>query len=122
MKIDKSKQQKDLESFFMAPNYTPVLGVTVKPDTDIEDETEVTDEMSKKTVKQKIKGLLLIIEEDMETVLQTGERIKSYAKREIELKESTRLIWLEGKGYVLPNEKFQTIEEIREDIDCLKDL
>lgn len=122
MKIDKSKQQKDLERFFMAPNYTPVLGVTVKPDTDIEDETEVTDEMSKKTVKQKIKGLLLIIEEDMETVLQTGERIKSYAKREIELKESTRLIWLEGKGYVLPNEKFQTIEEIREDIDCLKDL
>lgn len=122
MKIDKSKQQKDLERFFMAPNYTPVLGVTVKPDTDIEDETEVIDEMSKKMVKQKIKGLLLIIEEDMETVLQTGERIKSYARREIELKEGTRLIWLEGKGYVLPNEKFQTIEEIREDIDCLKDL
>ena len=122
METDKTKQQKDLERFFIAPNYTAVLGLTVTKETDIEDETEVKDEISSKVVKQTIKGLIFTIEEEMETVLQAGEKMKSYAKREIKLNEGTRLIWLEGKGYILPSEKFQTMAEIRADVECLKDL
>lgn len=121
MEIDKTKQQKKLERFFMAPNYTPVLGLTVTPDTDIEDEEVKTDDNGKIVIKQKIKGLNFIIEEEMNTVLQSGEIIKSFTKREIELKEGTRLIWIEGKGYILPSEQFATIEEITENYNYLKE-
>ena len=41
---------------------------------------------------------------------------------ELELQEGTRLIWLDGKGYILPGENFKTLAEIREDLEYLKDL
>ena len=122
MEIDKNKQQKKLERFFMAPNYTPVLGLTVTKETDIEDMAEKQDEKSKLVVKQKIKGLNFITETILETVLQNGEKMKEHSTVELELIEGTRLIWLEGKGYILPNEKFQTMGEIRKDIEYLKDI
>ena len=122
MEIDKNKQQKKLERFFMAPNYTPVLGLTVSKETDVEDMTEKQDEKSKLVVKQKIKGLNFITETILETVLQNGEKMKEHSTVELELIEGTRLIWLEGKGYIRPNEKFQTMGEIRKDIEYLKDI
>ena len=109
MEIDKTKQQKKLERFFMAPNYTPVLGVTVKKDTDIEDEEIKEDENSKLTVKQKIKGLKFMTETTLETTLKNGEKMKEHST-------------VEGRGYILPEESFQTIKEIRKDLDYLKDL
>ena len=122
MEIDKTKQQKKLERFFMAPNYTPVLGVTVKKDTDIEDEEIKEDENSKLTVKQKIKGLKFMTETTLETTLKNGEKMKEHSTVELELNEGTRLVWFEGRGYILPEESFQTIKEIRKDLDYLKDL
>ena len=122
MKINKEKQQKKLERFFMAPNYTPVLGLTVTKDTDVEDEDYKEDDVSKMTVKQKIKGLKFKTETILETTLKNGEKMKEKSCVELELKEGTRLIWLDGKGYILPGEKFQTLKEIREDIEYLKDL
>ena len=122
MKINKEKQQKELERFFIAPNYTPVLGLTVTKDTDIEDEDYKEDEMSKMTVKQKIKGLKFKTETTLETTLKNGEKMKEKSCVELELKEGTRLVWLDGKGYILPGEKFQTLKEIREDLEYLKDL
>lgn len=122
MEINKNKQQKKLERFFIAPNYTPVLGLTVNKDTDIEDEEVKEDEISKLTIQQKIKGLKFITETTLETTLKNGEKMKETSKVELELNEGTRLVWLEGKGYILPGEKFQTIAEIREDLEGLKDL
>ena len=122
MQINKEKQQKELERFFMAPNYTPVLGLTVTKKTDIEDEEVKEDEVSKMVVKQKIKGLKFKTETTLETTLKNGEKMKEKSCVELELKEGTRLIWLEGKGYILPGEKFQTLKEIQEDIEYLKDL
>lgn len=122
MKINKEKQQKKLERFFMAPNYTPVLGLTVTKETDVEDEDYKEDDVSKMTVKQKIKGLKFKTETILETTLKNGEKMKEKSCVELELKEGTRLIWLDGKGYILPGEKFQTLKEIREDIEYLKDL
>lgn len=122
MEIKKDKKQKELERLFIAPNYTAVLGLTVKKDTDVEDEFEKEDEVSKITVKQTIHGTTFKTEKTLETTLKDGEKMKEVSNIEIELKEGTRLIWLDGKGYILPGEKFQTMQEIREDIDCLKDL
>lgn len=122
MKIDKSKKQKELERFFVAPNYTCVLGVIVKADTDIEDEEVKEDEVSKLTVKQKIKGLKFTTETILETTLKNGEKMKEHSTVELELKAGARLVWLEGKGYILPNEKFQTMSEIRQDLEYLKDI
>ena len=122
MIIDKTKQQKKLERFFMTPNYTPVLGLTVTKNTDVEDEETKEDENSKLIVQQKIKGLKFLTVTTLETKLKNGEKMKECSTLEIELKEGTRLIWLEGKGYILPEQSFQTIKEIREDLEYLKDL
>lgn len=122
MKINKEKQQKKLERFFMAPNFTPVLGLTVTKDTDVEDEEVKQDEVSTMTVKQKIKGLKFKTETTLTTTLKNGEKMKEKSCVELELNEGTRLIWLEGKGYILPGENFQTLKEIKEDIEYLKDL
>jgi hypothetical protein len=122
MKINKEKQQKNLERFFMAPNFTPVLGLTVRKDTDVEDEEVKQDEVSTMTIKQKIKGLKFKTETTLTTTLKNGEKMKEKSCVELELNEGTRLIWLEGKGYILPGENFQTLKEIKEDIEYLKDL
>lgn len=122
MKVDKNKQQKELERFFIAPNYTPVLGLTVTPQTDVEDEEIKEDETTKIVVKQKIKGLIFKTEKTMTTTLRNGEKMKEKSIVELELKEGTRLIWLEGKGYIFPSDKFQTIKEIKEDVEQLLDL
>ena len=122
MKINKEKQQKELIRYFMAPNYTPVLGLTVTPETDIEDEEIKEDETTKIVVKQHIKGLIFKTETTMTTTLKNGEKMKEKSHVELELKEGTRLVWLEGKGYILPGENFQTLKEIKEDIESLQDL
>lgn len=122
MKINKEKQQKELERFFMAPNYTPVLGLTVTKDTDVEDEEIKQDEVSKMIIKQKIKGLKFKTETTLTTTLKNGEKMKEKSCVELDLNEGTRLIWLDGKGYILPGEHFQTLSEIKQDIEYLKDL
>ena len=58
----------------------------------------------------------------LETTLKNGEKMKEKSCVELELKEGTRLVWLEGKGYILPGENFKTLAEIREDLEYLKDL
>lgn len=122
MKINKNKQQKKLERFFITPNYTPVLGLTVTKETDIEDEEHKKDKVSEAIIKQKIKGTKFITEKTLNTTLGNGTKMKEISRLELDLLEGTRLIWLEGKGYILPGESFQTLNEIREDIECLKDL
>ena len=85
-------------------------------------EEETHDEITQIVVRQKIKGTLFMTEKTMTTTLQNGEKMKEVSNVEVELKEGTRLIWLEGKGYVFPNENFKTMHEIAEDIENLKSL
>ncbi len=121
MEVNKNKKQKKLERMFMCPNYTPVLALTVTKNTDVEDEEIIDDERGKKTVKQKIKGLKFITEKEMETVINNGIKMKEKTLLELDLTEGTRLIWFEGKGYILPSEQFGTIEEIEENYNYLKE-
>lgn len=122
MEIDKTKQQKKLERYFMQPNWTPVLGLTVTSETDVEDEEHKEDETTVIDVKQKIKGTKFITEKTMTTTLESGVKMKEISSVELDLNEGTRLVWLEGKGYILTNEPFKTMQEISEDIENLKDL
>lgn len=98
------------------------FGLTVTKETDVEDEEHKEDEVTKITIQQKIKGLNFKTEKTMETTLENGVKMKEKSSVELELNEGTRLIWLEGKGYILTNEPFKTMKEIGEDVEHLKNL
>ena len=121
MEIDKTKQQKKLERFFMKPNYTPILGLTVTKETDVEDEEIKEDENSKAVIKQTIHGTVFTTEKTFETTLEDGTKMKEESRLELDVPEGTRLVWFEGKGYILPGENFQTIEEIEKDLNYMKE-
>ena len=42
--------------------------------------------------------------------------------RNIEVPEGTRLIWIDGQGYILPDFEVKTTKEIIEDMDCIKEF
>lgn len=121
MKIDESKKQKKLERVFMRPNYTALLGLTVTKDTDVEDEERREDETTKEIIQQTIHGTKFITEKQLEKLFPDGTKMKEDSRLELDLPEGTRLVWFEGKGYVLPGETFQTLEEIEKDISYLKE-
>ena len=58
----------------------------------------------------------------MTTTLANGEKMVENSSVELDLNEGTRLIWIEGKGYILTSEAFKTLAEIQEDINNLKPL
>lgn len=122
MEIDKTKKQKKLERYFIRPIWEPVLGLTITKDTDVEDEEVKENETTKILVQQKIKGTKFITEKTMTTTLNNDVPMTETSRVELDLPEGTRLVWLEGKGYILPNEPFVTMHEIEEDVKNLLDL
>lgn len=123
MEIDKNKQQKELERFFIAPSLRPFLGVTLSNDTDIEDEFEMTSEDGKhhRKVQQKIKGTTLVTEIVYTEELEDGMSLKEEVRTTYKLNEGMRLIWEQGQGYMALQEGFQTLEEIEENYKLLKE-
>lgn len=123
MEINKEKQQKELERFFMAPSLRPFLGVTLTEDTDIEDEFEMTSEDGKhhRKVQQKIKGTQLITEIEYTEELEGGMSLKEEVRTTYNLAVGMRLIWEQGQGYMALQEGFQTLEEIEENYKLLKE-
>ena len=107
------KPQKHVERYMIKPQYYQFLGVTVKNDTDIDDVTEDG------RVHQTIKGTKFITEINNERE-HNGAKIKEYSKLEIDLQEGTRLLWQDRQGYILPDFEPKTVEEIKEDLECLK--
>ena len=47
-------------------------------------------------------------------------KIKEYSKLEVDLKVGTRLLWQDGQGYILPDFEPRTVDEVKEDLECLK--
>ncbi len=123
MEINKNKQQRELERFFMAPSLRPFLGVTLTKETDIEDEFEMTSEDGKhhRKVQQKIKGTVLVTEIEYTEELEGGMSLKEEVRTTYNLTEGMRLIWEEGQGYMALQEGFQTLEEIEENYKLLKE-
>ena len=106
------KPQKKIERLLLEPTYTPLFGVTVTKDTDIDDYTK------DKKVHQTIKNLTLT------TVVKDKKKGNGYELEEdskliFHLKEGTRLIWTESEGYILPQQKLTTRKEITENLKNL---
>ena len=49
-------------------------------------------------------------------------KIKENSKISIELKEGTRLIWIDEKGYVLPEYQVISVAEAKNDLEAIEDI
>ena len=50
------------------------------------------------------------------------EKIEEDSKLVVEVPEGTRLIWIEGQGYILPDFEVKTTKEVIEDMNCIKEF
>lgn len=129
MKIDKNKKQKKLERRFLAPNWRPFLALTITENTDIEDEFALVseDKTQKKTVQQSIKidkrknVAVFITELTYEQQIDSERAMREESTVTYVLPIGTVLIWEEGTGYIVAEEGFQSLEEIEESINLLKE-
>lgn len=129
MEINKDKKQKELERRFLAPNLRPFLSLTIKEDTDIEDEfaLESDDKTQKKIVQQKIKTdpktkmATFITELHYEQQIENDKGMREDSTITYMLPVGTILIWEEGTGYIVAEQGFQTLEEMQETINLLKE-
>lgn len=113
--IKGKKPQEKIERFILRPQYTPILGVTVTKDTDIDDIAR------NGLVHQTIKNLVFTTEINRD-VEKDGCKINEYSKLTINLKEGTRLLWSQMDGYVLPETRPVTRKEIKKDLDNLNGI
>lgn len=111
-KIKGKKPQDKVERFLVSPHYSPLFGLTVTKETDIDDVA------NDGKVHQTIKDLVFttILKDKVEA---QGCEIEEDSKLTIKLKEGTRLIWTEDKGYILPDFEPVTRAEIKEQLDYL---
>ena len=85
-------------------------GIKVSKDTKLDYENE--------NVKQKLEDLVF----HSVTVVK-GENYESVYDTTINLKEGDVLIFEEeGRGYIMPVEKFVTVAEAVEELNCIKDI
>ena len=49
-------------------------------------------------------------------------KIEEESKLVVEVPEGTRLIWIDGQGYIVPDFEVKTTKEVIEDMDCIKEL
>jgi hypothetical protein len=110
--IKGKKPQEKVERFLISPQYRPLFGLTVTR------ETEIDDVANDGKVHQTIKDLLFITELT-DKVDVNGIEIEENSTLKIKLKEGTRLIWTEDKGYILPDFEPVTRKEIKEQLDYL---
>jgi hypothetical protein len=90
------------------PNIDMVAGIKVTKDTDITYENE--------GVKQTIKDLVL---HSVMTI--KGETYESIYDTTIQLSEGDVLVFEEdGRGYIKPVERFMTVSEAIEELECVK--
>lgn len=122
MEIDKNKKQKNLERVFVAPSLRPFLCLTIKDDTDVEDEFEITsdDGLQRKKVQQTVKGRVFTTEIVHEEAIDELTSMREESKITYVLPLGTRLIWNEGDGYIVTREGFQTLEEMKETLNSLE--
>ena len=106
------KPQEKIERWLLRPKYTTIFGVTVTKDTDIDDIA------SNGEIHQTIKNLVFTTEIH-KTVEEEEYKFEEESVVKIHLKEGTRLIWIDGSGYILPNVELTTRKEIIEELNCL---
>lgn len=118
MEINKNKKQKEVTRFMVKPQYGQYLGLVVNKDTHVEDEEIVDEEGYKAVIQQKIKDLEFVTETRVENTMNDTETVVE-TKIVSKLKEGQLLIWYPGKGYVVPSTEFETVKEIKDNLDIL---
>jgi hypothetical protein len=97
-----------MEKYICKPDITMYPGLKVEKNTELEFKND--------NVVQSIKDLVL----KSKTTIK-GENFKSVYNTEIKLNEGDVLIFEEdGRGYVKPVEEFMTVDEIINELNCLK--
>lgn len=109
------KTQKELIRFMIKPQYYQFLGLVVNKDTDIDDVTN--DGKVHQTIKDNVFTTIITDEKEID-----GMKIKEKSKISIELKEGTRLIWIDEKGYVLPEYQVISVAEAKNDLEAIEDI
>lgn len=109
------KPQKELIRFMIKPQYYQFLGLVVNKDTDIDDVTN--DGKVHQTIKNNVFTTIIVDEKEID-----GMKIKENSKISIELKEGTRLIWIDEKGYVLPEYQVISVAEAKNDLEAIEDI
>jgi len=97
-----------MEKYICKPDITLYPGLKVEKNTEIEFKND--------NVVQSIKDLVL----KSKTTIK-GDNFKSVYNTEIKLNEGDVLIFEEeGRGYVKPVEEFMTVDDVINELNCLK--
>ncbi len=109
----------EFKKVILAPSMKMFLGIKVMKDTYIEDELVLPDGKGK--IRQTIKDLTLTTRISKE---YNASGIKTIEKSVLtqELPEGIELVWGEQEGYVISPYKMQTVEEVIEDLEAIKDI
>lgn len=121
MEINKDKKQKEVTRFMVKPSYALYLGVKVEENTDIEDEEKVEQDDYSAVIQQTIKGNIFTTEMHM-TSKNEGYTTTTETRTVAEIPYGTILVWYPGRGYVVPSTKFESIEEVQENFNLIKDI
>lgn len=99
-----------MQKFIRKPSIDMYVGIKVSKDTKLDYENE--------NVKQKLEDLVF-----HSVTVVNGENYESVYDTTINLKEGDVLIFEEeGRGYIMPVEKFVTVAEAAEELNCIKDI
>ena len=106
---------KNMEFFTAKPNLHQVYGRTVTKELEFNEYTE------NKLVHQTMKDCILTTEIHNESEFNGIKTIEESKLVQI-IPEGTRIIWNEQAGYIIPNVQVCTLEELKEDIEDIKNI
>lgn len=109
------KPQKELIRFMMKPQYFQYLGLVVNENTDIDDVTR--DGKVHQIIKDNVFTTKMKDEKEI-----NGMKIKEKSEISVEVPNGTRLVWVEGKGYVLPEYPVISVAEAKEDLEAISEI
>ncbi len=111
------KPQEKVERYIIAPQTRLYLGVKVTKDIEIVDEEKTEYGIIHQTIKDLV--LTTTIKRKSNAYgIETEENSTLTQK----LQEGTVLVWLEGRGYVIPEMRVCTVDEAINDLQVLKEI
>jgi hypothetical protein len=107
-----------LEYFTIEPNLKQFYGKTVTKDTIFDEKTEDG------TVEQHFENLTLTtkIKREVEMNDDNPYGVKEETTVSVTVPEGTILIWNENEGFIVPKTTMTTLEELKKEIDSIKDI
>lgn len=107
-----------LEYFTIEPNLKQFYGKTVTKDTIFDEKTEDG------TVEQHFENLTLTtkIKKEVEMNDDNPYGVKEETTVSVTVPEGTILIWNENEGFIVPKTTMTTLEELKKEIDSIKDI